>query len=940
MATFTEHAGHGRFARYRGSRTVVAWLVLTLLVCLPGCGGCNKTADELEKEKQQAEEKAKKKKEEEKPFEAGLPRALPTNSASRGLCKPGHWISQTWPEVKSNLGDFQGEVQTEVVDSVNRRTPLVAVPYEISNERPAALAKQQPKALESCLLIPTHEVKHNDNADPDTSHNPASVNFRLTTAGGGATAIEQSMILTSMPSYRYFFVLLSRGSRFEYVDKRLDSVRLHRSRLEGDNGPKFYEVVTMPAGRRPSLPNNSLCWTSIAYLLWDDSDPASWDIDQQQALIDWLHWGGQIIVSGPDALEQLHDSFLRPYLPATVQKSRTFADTDLAPLQYWAGDFGHPPIPVRPWPGAELTIDPQATYLPHTGNTIVERRVGRGRIVVSAFRITGPEFTGWEGCDCFFNACLMRRPPRDIVVDSDTKAVVGVPSWVETSAVRQAKESKAKEKKVKAVVDPTPATQAGPPAPVDDPADPTMANIIGNDNPTRPADQTTDEPNGTLADAAANTAVRYFSRDAGVEFRHYAADIVTLRAQARQDYYGSNGYGYTTVPPGAKAAVPESDEMSTAGEGDYGPAPENAPGLGAWNDFSPVAAAARSAITHAASITVPERSFIVWVVAGYLCVLVPANWLVFRLIGRVEWAWIAAPLIAIGCTVVVIRQAQLNIGFARSRNEIAVIEMQPGYSRAHVTRYTVLYTSLATRYEFHVSDPAGQVLPFPRVSDPKAYKPGVWDSRHEVVCRRGDDTQLMGFNVSSNTKDYMHSEEMADIGGTLTLRRDSDGILRVTNGTKHPLENCRVVRGEKSGTRLASIDRLDPGATATLTFKKSERGQSAETEASRKSSEPSGELSAEGVAQVALARQELLPNEVCLVARVADDIPGLTVLPAAQQTRQAALLVAHLDAGQLPEPVRDQKHRATEPREKSLKPGPRGAIPDDVVPDNGPDEEK
>ena len=32
--------------------------------------------------------------------------------------------------------------------------------------------------------------------------------------------------------------------------------------------------------------------------------------------------------------------------------------------------------------------------------------------------------------------------------------------------------------------------------------------------------------------------------------------------------------------------------------------------------------------------------------AIYLLVLVPLNWLVFWLIGKVEWAWIAAPLIA------------------------------------------------------------------------------------------------------------------------------------------------------------------------------------------------------------------------------------------------------------------------------------------------------
>ena len=89
----------------------------------------------------------------------------------------------------------------------------------------------------------------------------------------------------------------------------------------------------------------------------------------------------------------------------------------------------------------------------------------------------------------------------------------------------------------------------------------------------------------------------------------------------------------------------------------------------------------RAALENATGITVPERSFIFWVVVGYICVLVPLNWLLFRLIGRVEWAWIAAPLIAIGCTVIVVHQAQLNIGFARSRNEIAVVEMQPGYSR-------------------------------------------------------------------------------------------------------------------------------------------------------------------------------------------------------------------------------------------------------------------
>ena len=168
------------------------------------------------------------------------------------------------------------------------------------------------------------------------------------------------------------------------------------------------------------------------------------------------------------------------------------------------------------------------------------------------------------------------------------------------------------------------------------------------------------------------------------------------------------------------------------------PDKDAAPGLGAWNDYSPVAEAARQALDDATGIRVPERSFIVWVVVGYLCVLVPANWLVFRLLGRVEWAWIAAPLIAIACTVVVIHLAQLNIGFARSRNEIAVVEMQPGYSRVHVARYTSLYTSLATRYEFHLDDP-GRTDPAvsPRLRTERQVRTHVRPDRRRVGLPAG-----------------------------------------------------------------------------------------------------------------------------------------------------------------------------------------------------------
>ncbi len=47
------------------------------------------------------------------------------------------------------------------------------------------------------------------------------------------------------------------------------------------------------------------------------------------------------------------------------------------------------------------------------------------------------------------------------------------------------------------------------------------------------------------------------------------------------------------------------------------------------------------------------------------------------------------------------------------------------------------------------------------------------------------------------------------------------------------------------------------------------------------------------------------------MARVADEVPGLTVTPTASQTRQAALLVAHLQAGKLPDPEADKNVKET-----------------------------
>ena len=132
-------------------------------------------------------------------------------------------------------------------------------------------------------------------------------------------------------------------------------------------------------------------------------------------MLDWLHWGGQLIVSGPDTLNVLRGSFLAPYLPAAEGATRETHDRIARAaerlLDSEEGQSASAAQPVRPWSGIELVKATEAEFVPHTGDLVVERQVGRGRIVATAFRLSlralqnGPALIRFSMPAC----CVIRR---------------------------------------------------------------------------------------------------------------------------------------------------------------------------------------------------------------------------------------------------------------------------------------------------------------------------------------------------------------------------------------------------------------------------------------------------------------------------------------------------------------------------------------------------
>ena len=388
-------------------------------------------------------------------------------------------------------------------------------------------------------------------------------------------------------------------------------------------------------------------------------------------------------------------------------------------------------------------------------------------------------------------------------------------------------------------------------------------------------------------DARLTNGLRYFSRDLG-----------TVTNIVEPDYQGADLSGQLIVGDDV-----DVEDLAK---------PEQRGGVAAWNDFSPTANRARESLVVAAGINVPSAGFVVMFLAAYLVVLVPLNWLFFNAIGRIEWAWAAAPVIAILCAVAVVRLAQLDIGFARSVSEIAVMELQRGYSRAHLTRYTALYTSLSTTYDLQFDDLSSLVQPFPDAD----FRMVPGQTRSTVTYRRNEDVRLGGFTVSSNTTDMVHSEQMYDLGAAIVLGESSLGRKQVVNRTNLNLSDVGILYNQVSEdgearVRICWIGDLPAGQSASVSFGPFQGVEALADEREKASGQTvSGQLDLASLFELAEDPEYLEPGEIRLVGRVTSLLEGRSIQPTASQTQIETLLVAHLEYGKFPEPQPDENTRA------------------------------
>ncbi|HUP79905.1 MAG TPA: hypothetical protein VM260_15235, partial [Pirellula sp.] len=386
------------------------------------------------------------------------------------------------------------------------------------------------------------------------------------------------------------------------------------------------------------FPNRLYAMTSISHFVINDSSVSIMTADQQQALQDWLHFGGTIVLNGPEAIGGIETSIMKDYSPLVRTSNSVVSDEEIAALNdTWSIkqilDEKIPFAPAKPIPKLAGELAAGAEWVKYLGpnnkimsleGLVAERLVGQGRVVMTTFPMTDNAFLRWQSYSSFIHNAILRKPHR-------------APS----SGLE---------------------------------ADMRFAN----------------EYEGTEQNPLHSTRLRVWARD---------LDDSTMRS----------------LPPSRRQKTEESTYVDASTQ-----LPKlKRTSVGAWNPQSTVLVNARQCLQESSGITVPKINLIIKLLLGYLIVLVPLNWLFFRLFGRVELAWAAAPVIALAGAFFVARSVQLDVGFSRSQTCYGFLEVHNGYSRGLLSSYTALYTSLSTNYRAVYEQDTGVVLPFASTSESK-----------------------------------------------------------------------------------------------------------------------------------------------------------------------------------------------------------------------------
>lgn len=667
--------------------------------------------------------------------------------------KANHWSTLSL-EMRANYDDYVGFLRSSPVRLLGMPREgfeALEAPQEVLYLRDARLIKEQRARLSMQIMLPRI---------------PKEVNIDLLRPEAIRADEVWPASLRVLEPHQMLILVLTKESNDPYARWNQFQALIPMSADRNDalvlDRQRYYRLVLPLDPEHLPLSSHPLTWSTLSHVIWDGMPPEMLQPQQQQVMLDWLHWGGQLILVGgaKPSFAALRESFLGPYLPAdSTGDNVMLTEQDLAPLSKTyppvvssqeredprpvpnAGDpkqsflsfVYKAPEPIRPAsnrplfcaglrPRAGASVIPLGESSPHVLG--VENRVGRGRILMLTINPTDPALSSWGGIDTLVRRVILRRP-------EDRLGSLG--GWT--------------------------GAEFRPPG---------FQALSGPDL----------------------SWFRYASRDVG-------ASLPRPNPEAPDPRQGTPADSDTKS---AEAPLPAVISQGSS--------------VAEWVDSSRLPRLSRDILENASGITIPSSKFVLKVILAYIIALVPLNWLICRYgLRRREWAWVVVPALALGFAIGVERAAAYDVGYDAACDELNVLEMQGGYPRAHLSRFASLYTTGRVRFNIsYPNDPSALALPQDngRSLRGEDVMTSRWQSQPVPT--------LEGLQVQPRSLSLFRAEQMVNLPGAIRLDTREEPY-KIVNATDLELRDAVLVEvgnGPDSERKETYLGTIGPGSNVVV----------------------------------------------------------------------------------------------------------------------------
>lgn len=841
------------------SRNRIQIVLLSFLLALvSGCRGCNSTTPQDPPKKTSEAKKNQR-------ITSDRTATIPSESGVViSYVKPGHWY-QANTRLTANQQDETLDISLSPVDRLGKEVPMNLGTAPIRYQRSVSLAKGQQKSVSLMYLQPDVPLSSfEEEMDFSKETTPAQLRIQYAAKGYGTPILQESNPLRLLYGYQFCMVTLSRDpARYSFL-RALDCTIWSSDTKAPDERITPHRILDLKEDDLATqFPSRMYAMTSMSHLLIHDGSPSLLNLEQQQAVIDWLHFGGTIVINGIDGLDRVESSFLREYSPIANTSTSTWSDEDSATINdVWTIPRVNDPSPIpftplRAFPKLTGQLTEGSRWIETLEGLVAERMIGRGRIVLTTFSMNEPSFLRWPSYSSLVHNAILRMPSRTV-----TK----------------------------------PESESTPTAPVNSNA-PIGSSTIGELDFVPALDTVySGDYQGTELNPLHSTRLRIWARDLDS-----STSFKRIKEQGNDPQ--GNFLGASSLFPSGKKT-----------------------GVGGWNSSSYVLSSAKESLAESSGITVPKIRTIVWLLLGYLIILVPINWAVFRLTGKVEYAWVMAPIIAVVGAFVVARSVQLDVGFSRSETSYGFLECHAGYDRGSLSSYLALYTSLTTNYQVLYPDDNGIVTPLPQTGEDSKARRRLSIDGYDYSFANDQGIGLVKTPVLSNTTGLIYSEEMCNLQGSFDVELDNNNDkLTLVNRSGIALRDVGIIGVHEDDNLVRSwVGDLTPNQQVDCELKRypnkdkwHEEWQRNPTLASPdqvqsyvmnpSASQEQDELYLGRILGVIANDYPLARGELIAVGWTSENLSQLTISPKTNQSKHRTLVLLHLKIPDLDQVKPDRK---------------------------------